>query len=422
MTKRPTVGAHPYTMHNRIQNYAWGTRGDDAYIPRLLGMPAEPDLPYAELWLGAHAKAPSDVTLPGGALLALGDLIEADPEAALGEAVQRQHGQLPFLLKVLSAGQSLSIQAHPTKAQAQALHRDDPEHYPDANHKPELAVALDRLDALVGFRPIDQLARTLNRHPEIADFVGREPVARLIDGRGAPTGIQSSLVRDIFAALIQRATETPDMLARTTGALATRLRAQHGHLTEHEQLFLEQTARYGAADVGLLALFLLNIAHLEAGEGIFTAAGVPHAYLGGNIIECMANSDNVVRVGLTPKFRDAAVLLNIADTHPGLPEILPGTRAPYSSGALLARYAVPTPEFMLEFWRVPEGTTAPLATHAGPGVLLVLDGSVSLEWASAGEVYAKGASAFLPACLGQCTATGTTDAQVVLAMVPGVSP
>ena len=141
MNQVPEVAPRPYRMHNQIQHYAWGTRDQDAYIAHLLGNEPEEGVPYAELWMGAHPKAPSTIELEDGRTVALNMWIKAHPNAILGREVAERYGKLPFLFKVLSAGQSLSIQAHPTKAQAEKLHARDPEHYPDNNHKPEIAVA-----------------------------------------------------------------------------------------------------------------------------------------------------------------------------------------------------------------------------------------------------------------------------------------
>ncbi|OQA94318.1 MAG: Mannose-6-phosphate isomerase [Chloroflexi bacterium ADurb.Bin222] len=149
----------PFRLHNAIQPYPWGSRGAEAFIPRLLGIPAAPEQPYAELWIGAHPNAPSRVFL-GDEPLSLATLIAREPVAMLGAAVaQRFDNQLPFLFKVLSAAEPLSIQAHPDKVQAERLHARDPQHYPDANHKPEVAIALDRLTALAGLKSAASWAR-----------------------------------------------------------------------------------------------------------------------------------------------------------------------------------------------------------------------------------------------------------------------
>lgn len=408
--------ARPYRLHNQVQTYDWGTRDAEAYIPQLLGTPAEPGVPYAELWLGAHPKAPSQLELPDGTQIALDAWIAANPIAALGNEVFDRFGGLPFLLKVLSAGEALSIQAHPTKAQAEVLHAQDPAHYPDDNHKPEIAIALDGLAALMGLKPFPDLVATLDRYPEIANFVGEAVVARVT--APAPTAGEAVLARELFSALIVNASADPVALASAVDAMAERLASQGAALAEAEQRFLDLRHQYGSGDVGLLALFLFNLAHLEPGEGLYTTAGVPHAYLRGNIIECMANSDNVVRVGLTPKFKDARTLLEIMDTTPQTPAPLDG--APVTDGEGVTRwvYATPAAEFEMRRWQLPRGTGATVEKGEVPTVLLVVEGAVMLSWAGGETTYRKGQSAFVPACLHTYTLHATSDADLFQAAVP----
>ena len=141
----------PFKLISKIQYYDWGTKNAAAFIPSFLGIPAEKDRPYAELWIGAHPTAPSEILL-NGQPVPLDKAIESAPREILGEDVARRFGgKLPFLLKVLSAGAPLSIQTHPNKEQAHRLHAKDPAHYPDDNHKPEIAIALDGLTAIAGF-------------------------------------------------------------------------------------------------------------------------------------------------------------------------------------------------------------------------------------------------------------------------------
>ncbi|MFN2271768.1 MAG: mannose-6-phosphate isomerase, class I, partial [Anaerolineae bacterium] len=283
----------PYLLANQIQPYAWGTRGQDAFIPRLLGIAAESDKPYAELWMGAHPSAPSQVVIDG-VPISLRQLIALHPREILGEAVaERFSGMLPFLFKVLSTAEALSIQAHPTEAQARLLHARDPEHYPDDNHKPELAVALDSLTALVGFKPFPDVLRTLEQYPELTNFIGAEVVDGAKDARETPPQEQQSRLRALYETLVERSVAHTDELVAATGRLAKRLVARTAR--EEERLFLEMREKYSGADVGLFTIFLLNLLHLKAGQGLFIKAGIPHAYLKGNIVECMANSDNVVR-------------------------------------------------------------------------------------------------------------------------------
>jgi mannose-6-phosphate isomerase len=410
-------------MHNQIQNYAWGTREENAFIADLLGVEPAPGEPYAELWMGAHPKAPSIIELEGDQTVPLDAWIDKYPEEILGEAVTEHFGKLPFLFKVLSAGQSLSIQAHPTKAQAEILHKRDPEHYPDDNHKPEIAVTLDRLTALLGFKPLDELTTTLATYPELAAFVGRDIVERLanvVPADKTPDADQAAatLTRELFAALIERAMDDPDALAEAVNALARRLAADFDTLDEVEVLFLELRRRYGSRDVGLFALLLFNLIHLQAGEAIYTEAGVPHAYLGGNIVECMANSDNVVRVGLTPKYRDAETLLKIVDTTPQEPDILDGQSDPIAEGVTTVVYKTPAEEFEIRRWEMAAGSTHSVETDNRPAVLLMTDGEAEISWNSEGMRLSRGETVFIPACLPAYTLSAIDNARIIWSGVP----
>ena len=274
------------------------------------------------------------------------------------------------------------------------------------------------LAALVGFKPFHELSATLQHYPEIATFIGG-PATELVAGSENPApDVSSRLTHALFAALIRRALEEPNALATTVDALAQRLSANVGGLTETELWFLELCQQYGNRDVGVFTLFLLNLVHLRPGEGIFTNAGVPHAYLRGNIVECMANSDNVVRVGLTPKYKDAETLLRIADTTPQQPQILEGDACTLREGVTAATYRTPAPEFEVRRWRLAPGTEHILDKGSGPAILLVTAGAVELAWDGGHADYRQGDSAFLPACLAECTVHAKDDSELFLARVP----
>ena len=407
-TTLPPVKPRPYLLQGQIQHYAWGTRDDAAFIPKLLGFTPEPGLPYAELWIGAHPKAPSMVLTAHGTV-PLDRWIARYPTQILGEAAAAGFANaLPFLFKVLSAGESLSIQAHPNKAQAAALHARDPEHYRDANHKPEVAIALDALTALVGLKPRDALAETLARYPEIAGFIGKDVCEQYV---------QSQSVETLFSALIRRSVTHVEDLRHAIEALAGRLITVGIGLTETETLFLDLRQKYPGADVGLFALFLLNLVHLEKGQGIFTGPGIPHAYLKGNIIECMANSDNVVRIGLTPKFKDAETLLDILDYDPHPVTIL---GAPSGSGD--AVYTTPAPEFQVSRWELPLDTSREETTGDSIEVLLVTQGQIQLRWHDATgrrvQTFDRGQAVLIPACLSAFDVRANAAAEVFKAEVP----
>ena len=177
------IQPQPYNLFNKVQNYDWGTKNEDAFIPKFLGIEAVKDLPYAELWIGAHPKAPSEIEIEG-IKYPLNSVIDNFPLEVLGIRVSKKYnGKLPFLLKVLSAARALSIQLHPNKHQAEVLHAKDPKNYPDDNHKPEIAIALDSLNAIAGFRPADQIKEIFIKCPELKDFIGGNNYKMLIDTR-----------------------------------------------------------------------------------------------------------------------------------------------------------------------------------------------------------------------------------------------
>ncbi|MCP4543526.1 MAG: mannose-6-phosphate isomerase, class I [Chloroflexi bacterium] len=410
------VKPRPYLMRNQIQHYAWGTRNDEAFIPRLLGIEPQPDTPYAELWMGTHSKAPSAVVVEGTAI-PLDQWIAAHPLELLGAVVaERFSDKLPFLFKVLSIQEALSIQAHPNKTQAEILHARDPEHYLDDNHKPELAVALDSLTALVGIRPFAEILDALKRYPELADFVGQEIYQRLTAAKNPPYPEQQTLVRAMFATLIEHSVNRVEELSQSIDFLAGRLTESAGELQEEEHLFLDLRQRYAGADVGLFAIFLLNLVHLKAGEGVYTPAGIPHAYLKGNIVECMANSDNVVRVGLTPKFKDAQALVDILDCQPGIVSFV---KIDLDSPDRV--YQTPFDEFEVSRWQIKPGEEKSVI-GSGPRVLIVIRGDVLIRWSddqeSGEEMLRRGQSVFIPALLKEFKIKASSPVELLITKTP----
>lgn len=392
----------PCKLSNRIQHYAWGTQDRNAFIPKLLGMEPEPDTPYAELWIGAHPSAPSDVLMKGRTV-PLNRWILHAPEQILGNTVRDQYrGQLPFLLKVLSAGQPLSIQAHPDRIQAVQLHAHDPGHYPDANHKPEIAIAIDSLTALAGFRPPDELVELLDRHPEIAAFIS----AKVPVFRSDP----ENNLRTLFSHMMLRSASRPDHLQNAIDHLAERLSSASG-LTEPDILFLQLRNRYPGPDIGLFFLFFLNLVHLKPGEAVYLKAGMPHAYVRGNIVECMANSDNVVRAGLTSKFKDMNILTRILTYEQGRPETI---RADGPD----TLYSPPVPEFRIRRLGIKKGDAIAIRMEHGIQILLVLEGAVRISESDHFRCV-RGDSFVLPAAIGQYTLAAEESALVFVAE-PGI--
>jgi mannose-6-phosphate isomerase len=383
----------PFKLLSKVQHYDWGTRNAAAFIPSFLGIPAEKDRPYAELWIGAHPTAPSEILLNGQAV-PLTKAIESAPREILGDDVARRFGgKLPFLLKVLSAGAPLSIQTHPNKEQARRLHAKDPAHYPDDNHKPEIAIALDGLTAIAGFRPVEDLVAVLTEYPELGDLVGYGLVASVLGGTNDAD--REKRLREVYEAIMRR--EGDDgALASVTAKIVARLSAMPS-LSIEQRYFVEQY-RVHKADVGLFSFLLFNLLQLKPGQAIFTDAGIPHAYLKGNIVECMANSDNVVRAGLTGKFKDVDALLEILDYRFARYEIL--NLEQRTDGVV---YRTIAKEFEVTSYSKPSGCDLSMETGGSPVVVLVTDGFMTVKWPATereeADTFSQGEAFLIPAAL-----------------------
>ncbi|MXP48891.1 mannose-6-phosphate isomerase [Pantoea sp. Eser] len=279
-------------MNNSLQNYAWGSK---TALTELYGIANPQGLPMAELWMGAHPKSPSIVD-DRGTTRSLREVIDANPTATLGDAVAQRFGELPFMFKVLCADQPLSIQVHPSKSAAEAgFARENAaaiplsaaeRNYKDANHKPELVYALTPFQAMNGFRPLTEMVWLLEpvagAHPQIAHFLQHPDRANLAT---------------LFSTLLSLAGEAKSL---ALGVLKSVL----GHQQGEPWQTISVIATDYPDDSGLFSPLLLNVITLQPGEAMFLYAETPHAYLKGVALEVMANSDNVLRAGLTPKYID----------------------------------------------------------------------------------------------------------------------
>jgi mannose-6-phosphate isomerase len=383
-----------------IQHYSWGAvphRDHTPFIADLLGIEATPGKPYAELWIGAHADLPSLAITAGGAT-PLHELIEKYPRELLGDALlQAGFTTLPFLLKILSCRKALSIQAHPDSERARQLHRRAPEHYPDTNHKPEIAVAVTDFEALCQFRPENDLLSDLARISglqRIAAAIERTPADRRL--RQAYAKLLSMPERDAAEALDQALEQVRNLSDRS----------------DRDECFLRIAAAY-PGDRGALSVYFLNHVRLSPGEAVFLGANEPHAYLQGTIVECMANSNNVVRGGLTSKFVDKEVLLEMLTYRAGKPTIMSGT----AGDAGLRMYAPPVQEFKLALARGPSRFGLRAQGFEGPVLALVLEGNATFGSApdTATIRAGRGTAWLIPAAIGEAVAEldGTGDAVVI---------
>ncbi|MDB4944008.1 MAG: Mannose-6-phosphate isomerase [Labilithrix sp.] len=372
-----------------VMPYAWGSH---TAIAELTGRPTPTAEPEAELWMGAHAVAPSRV-VRGAVRKPLPEVITDDPVGSLGAAVEGAFGpRLPFLLKVLAAAEPLSLQAHPTMEQARAgfaaedargVPRDaGHRNYRDASHKPELLCALTPFEALCGFRSRDQSVR-LFAELEAAGLRGHEAVL-------APLRERSDL-RATFQAIMTLDKEEGAALALAVSAACGKARG-HGTFAASFAWAHKLAALY-PGDVGVVSSLLLNQVHLEPGQAIYLGAGNLHAYLDGVGVEIMASSDNVLRGGLTKKHVDLPELMRVLDFSDG--PIPPFAASPVDD--VEAVYETPATEFRLSVLRL--GGAPVTRDVRGPEILLCTEGSavVTPDGAGAPVALARGASAFVPA-------------------------
>ncbi|GAB1600321.1 mannose-6-phosphate isomerase-like [Argonauta hians] len=302
-----------------VQNYVWGKLGSQSEVARLSrsGNPdfkLQQDVPYAELWMGTHPNGPSKIHLKGMEGKDLGEWISEHPERLGKETNEYYKGELPFLFKVLSVRTSLSIQAHPNKIHAELLNRENPSLYKDANHKPELAIALTPFQGLCGFRVIQEVAKYLQDIPEFRTVVGNENAIKLITAsRAIDMASHRCVMKNAFEAMMMREKETLQSELRKWISKIMDMDEQGEDISPYNGEVLLKLHREFPGDVGCFAVYFLNHITLQPGQAMFLDANLPHAYLSGDCMECMACSDNVVRAGLTVKYVDVHTLCKMLD-------------------------------------------------------------------------------------------------------------
>ncbi|GEL97639.1 mannose-6-phosphate isomerase, class I [Cellulomonas terrae] len=397
-----------YRITPATQDYAWGST---TAIPDALAR--IPDgRPVAEAWFGAHTRAPAVAETADGPV-PLDQLIAADPDLHLGaDVASRFRSQLPYLLKIIAADAPLSLQVHPAIERARAgfareeaagVPVDAPERsYRDANHKPELVYALTRLDAMVGFRAPRRAAELL---AELDAPLAADLHALLVDD---PT---STGVRGAFEWLLLPDTRPSAAdVAKFADACARRL-AEGSPSPRTDRTVIRLAAAY-PGDPGAVTSVLLNPVTLRPGEALFIPAGAVHAYLRGVGVEIMANSDNVLRAGLTTKHVDVAELLSNVDCVAAPPIRIAPERV-FTSTRI---YYAPVDDFELSVTRLTDEGPIRIPGR-GPRIMLCLEGEAELSTGS-GQSFSltRGQSAFVLATDGHVTAAG--DALVVQADVP----
>lgn len=310
-----------YSLKGKVQNYAWGgTR----FLSELLGMENAEQKPFAEYWMGAHGQVAAELLQPDGGTIALNDFIAQDPAQVLGRKVAGAFGKLPFLFKVLDVKDMLSIQVHPTveeakkgfaREEAAGIKLSDPaRNFKDENHKPEIMVALSDFWLLHGFKKDAEIAEILQEFPTMRPYLPH---------------LKLGNVAQLYAFLMRMSQQALDT---TFAPIAEKIIPlyKEGKLHRMDPSFWAARAmvQYNGPepvhyDRGLFSIYFFNLLQLHPGEAIFQGAGIPHAYLEGQNMELMANSDNVLRGGLTPKYIDVEALLQHISYEAVEPDVWP---------------------------------------------------------------------------------------------------
>lgn len=376
-----------YLLEGKPQHYIWGGK---QYIPQLFELESNGQ-PYAEWWLGTHPSATSLLQINQQPVL-LSEHIKQHT-ASLGQSSLQYFGaELPYLLKILDVAQPLSIQLHPTKQQAilgferenqLGIALDDPKRtYKDRNHKPEMMIALSDFWLLHGFKTRQAIMETLTARASLSELAEK---------------LAKSDIATFYAEIMQA--KQPD-LERWLLPIIEKNQENYTALSlddpDYWVVYSLQAMNIplDKLDVGLLSFYLFNIVHLQAGEGIFQDAGIPHAYLRGQNIELMACSDNVIRGGLTPKYVDIAQLLATVDCREIVPAIIPV--APTDKTEFT--YQTPAKDFALT--RLSYTTDSHLVRYATSAeILLVMEGVITVSEKGSDEALtlAKGRSIFIEA-------------------------
>ncbi|HTZ52039.1 MAG TPA: mannose-6-phosphate isomerase, class I [Spirochaetia bacterium] len=412
------------SLHGAVQHYAWG--GYD-FIPQLLGQDNPGREPCAELWLGAHPRGLAQAEI-GGTRITLDRLIAFDPWLTLGSDVALRHnGRLPYLFKVLDVREMLSVQAHPSRAQAEqgfarenaaGIPLDAPQRvFRDENHKPEVHVALTEFWMLHGFRPLEETVDALSTEPELA------PLAAGITARLAAAGREpeprQAILRELYGRLMEMAQpEVDGILDPLLRRLETEEAAGRLHKEQPGFWAVRASRTYGLPgghrDRGIFSIYLLNLVKLRPGQGTFQPPGVLHAYLEGANVELMANSDNVLRGGLTPKHVDVAQLLATVSFRDERVGVLEGRATSETS----REYETPADEFALERIEVAPGVPYSGGREHSADSLVCIEGAAAVIAGGRTLAVTRGSCALVPANLPYSVAARGPRAVLFKAGVP----
>jgi mannose-6-phosphate isomerase len=379
-------------LKNPVQEYAWGSK---TAIQELLGKTLTSDRPMAEMWMGAHSKAPSEVLI-GEQWMSLDEVIKGSPESILGKRVAEKFAnKLPFLFKVLAVSNPLSVQVHPNLEQARdgfarenRLHipLDAPNrNYSDDNHKPELLLAITCFTCLKGFRRTQEILGLMERIAP-SGLSGELTLLR--------TKPEASSLKNFFKYLmIMDKSRRKQMLSEAVSLAEKR--------ADQDPAFhwMVELNREYPEDIGVFSPVILNFVELRPGDAMYLETGELHSYLNGLAMELMANSDNVLRGGLTSKYTDVPELLKLVDfkTGPALPV------RPERLGTCESVYQTPAREFTLSVISVNKEKTFESLRDRSVEILICMEGEADINDSGTGEVLAltKGRSVIVPSAVSQ---------------------
>ncbi|MBC7651105.1 MAG: mannose-6-phosphate isomerase, class I [Deinococcales bacterium] len=364
-----TLNGKTFHLKGKVQHYAWGGY---TFIPNLLGFSNSDHTPCAEYWMGAHPST-SSIISDGMSSVSLNEFITDNTTATLTNKVFEQFGELPYLLKILDVKDMLSIQVHPTKAEAKkgfeaeelagipisAPHRN----YKDSNHKPEVMVALSEFWLLHGFKEKDALMQTLI---EVQEFNVLQPLFKTEGYKG------------LYQMVMEMEQQYVDSLMMPLVKRELRRKANN-QLTKKDagwwvaKLFDGKEENVKSIDKGVFSIYFFNIVELAKGEAVFQRAGVPHAYLEGQNVELMANSDNVLRGGLTPKHVDVPELLKHTLFEGITPNIMKGN----DIGNNAVNYPCPIPDFGID--KIELNGNSHQATAASLEIIIAVEGGAVIN-------------------------------------------
>lgn len=359
-----------FKLLGKVQHYAWG---GSSFIPQLLHVSNEGKKPFAEYWMGSHVNASSEIIAGDGRKIKLNEYIQSFPEETVGQDVMKKFGGLPYLLKILDVQDMLSIQVHPSKENAAkefaaenkknipltAPHRN----YKDENHKPELMLALGEFWLLHGFKPMIKLKNTLAKTPELKFLIPIFEKGGYYELYRAVMEMDQEIVNETLQPLLDQiipAYQKNELKKEDENFWAAR-----AALTYNEP---------GRIDRGIFSIYLFNLVNVKRGEVVFQDAGLPHAYLEGQNVELMANSDNVLRGGLTPKHVDVNELLK----HVKFEETTPNIISEKAETKHIVFYPTPAPDFKLSKIELGENETISILSRSA-AIFIVIHGSVKVH-------------------------------------------